>query len=153
MPGHLDKLGIILNLWMTCHFTVQSGMMPTVRVESKGPWGRLSLSPWLISSEVSSIPSMSRAGIPAGRMWPPARLTRRLRWVWPLVGTFLFPVPLPSLLGPEQAALVLVSGLEIPLPFQISLQLHAFAPSLPRPCPHLQMALRKLGRGCPVHSF
>jgi len=42
---------------MTCHFAVQLGMMPTVRVESKGPWGRLSLSLWLISSEYGSVPS------------------------------------------------------------------------------------------------
>jgi len=42
---------------MTCHIVVELGMMPTVIVDTKGPWMRLSLSPWIISSEFhSSVP-------------------------------------------------------------------------------------------------
>ena len=63
MPGLLDKFCSILNTIKVGHllddlpFALWLGMIPTVRVESKGPWGRLSLSLWLISSEYGSIPS------------------------------------------------------------------------------------------------
>ena len=48
-------------------FALWLGMMPTVREESKGLWGRLSFSLSVISSEYSSVPTTSGAGIPAGR--------------------------------------------------------------------------------------
>ena len=49
-------------------FALWLGRIPTVRVESKGPWGRLSISLLLIGNEYSSILSTSGVRILAGRM-------------------------------------------------------------------------------------
>ena len=62
-------------------FALWLGMISTVRMESMGLWGRLSLSLWLISSQYSPLPSISGAWIQTGRKWPPS-LTGRLKKVW-----------------------------------------------------------------------
>ena len=73
MPVLLDKFCIFKIIFKVGHllddlpFAPWLGMMPTVREESKGLWGRLSFSLSVISSEYSSVPTTSGAGIPAGR--------------------------------------------------------------------------------------
>ena len=136
LPGHLDKLGSILNAWMSCHFAAQLGMMPIVRVESKGPWGKLSLSPWLINSEYSSTPFMSRAGIPTRRTWPPVGLTRRrvdlALWLAPFFSQNFFPHSWMLSNLPTSWFL----GYELLLPFLPNVpRAPLVAPSIPRPSP------------------
>ena len=117
-------------------------MIPTVRVECL--WGRLSLSLWLISSEYSSLPYTSGAGIPAGRMWPPS-VTRRLKKVWPSGRNYSFPSA--SCFPPGSCASCPPPGYWVvnssSLLLQISMQSHIWLPLYPGLILHLQMAIKK----------
>ena len=129
-------------------------MIPTFRVECL--WGRLSLSLWLISSEYSSLPSISGAGIPAGRMWLPS-LTGRLKKVWPSGRRFSFPsassFPPGSCASCQPPGYWVVNSSSLLL--QIYMQSHLWLPLYPGPIPHLQMALKKgkARRGLPRSFF
>ena len=125
-------------------FALWLGMIPTVRVESKGLWGRLFLSLWLISSEYSSLPSTSGAGITAERTWHRI-LTERLKNVWPSGKHYSFPSASSTLPGscascPPPGYWILNS---FSLHLQISIQSNLWLPPYPSPIPHLQMALKK----------
>ena len=118
-------------------FALWLGMIPTVRVESKGSWGRLSRSPWLISSEYSSIPSTSGVEIKARRIRSPS-LTGRLRYVWPSGRHYYFPSAysfLPSWVLCKLPTSWLL-GCEFLLPFLANIHaVSLVASSLPRPYP------------------
>ena len=125
-------------------FALWFGMIPTVRVESKGSWGRLSLSPWLICSEYTSIPSISGAELKAGRTRPPS-LTRKLRYVWPTGRHYSFPSASSFLPGSCASCSPLGYWVVNSFSFllQISMQSHLWLPLYPGPIPHLQIAIKK----------
>ena len=141
---------------MTCHTVVKLGMMPTVIVDSKGPWMRLSLSPWIISSEFHSRRSMSGGGSPARRTWSPARLTGNPCCVWPSGRHHSFPSASSFPPGSWPSCPPLgYWDMNFTLPLEISSQPHLWLPPYPGPAFHLQMALkkRKPGREWPKSFF
>ena len=161
MPVLLDKFCIFKIIFKVGHllddlpFALWLRMMPTLKVESKGLWGRLSFSLWLIS-EYSSLPSTSGAGIRAGITWPPS-LTRRLKKVCPSGRCYSFPnassvPPVSCACCPPSGYWVLNSS---SLNLRISWQSHLWLPPYPSPILHLQLALRKRKprQVFPVHSF
>ena len=137
-------------------FALWLGMIPTVRVESKGSGGGCSspcdsvgvstaLSPPLLEQEFQQEGrDLQVYPEDSGRSGPQ-------------VGTILFPVLLPSLLNPVQAAHLLVPGFSIPPPFSCK---YPCSPT----CGFLSTQAQSLtcrwherrenqGRVCPVHSF
>ena len=137
-------------------FSLWLEMIPIVRVESKASWGRLSISPWLSSSEYSSIPSTSGAEIKAGRRRPPS-LTGRLRLVWSSGRHYSFPSA--SSFPPGSCASCPPPGYWVvnfsSLLWQISMQSHLWLPLYPGLIPHLQIAIKKVKpwRGLPWLFF
>ena len=125
-------------------------MMPTVIVDSKGPWMRLSLSLWIISSEFHSRCSMSGGGTPARRTRSPARLTGNPWCVWPSGWHHSFPSAssFPPVSWPSCPSLG-YWDVNFTLPLEISPQPHLWLPPYPGPAFHQQMALKKIkpGRG------
>ena len=100
---------------MTCYLLSGLGWYPQLEWNQRASGGRCP-SP-CDSSAVSTALSPPHVEQEFQQEGSDLQVTRRLKKVSPLVGTILFPVFLLSLLGPVQAAYLLVTGFWIPLPF------------------------------------